>query len=239
MSADYVSCVDGRWGRVHFIEKDTYIGKSLRCYGEYVPDETELLLRLAQKVGKQKLILDIGANIGVIAQALACNGHYIEAFEPQPAVFEILKMNFGGRRHNVAVGRDHGRTMMPVVSYTEPHNFGAMQCGADGPLGSFEVPVIPIDSLGYPEVGMMKIDVEGYEEEVLRGARETIARCHPLLYIEDDRPEKSASLHEYLKELGYRWIVHTPPFFRPENFFGNKENVWDAVYVCRNLLCYR
>ena len=240
MTAAYISSVYGRWGKVHFIEKDEYVGKSLRHYGEYNPDETEALLSLARKhCGQEKLILDIGANFGVMAQALASHGHRVEAFEPQPVIFEILRMNFSGKCHNVAVGRAHDKTFMPVVPYFEPNNFGAMSCGVHGALGSFDVPVIPIDSLGYTDVGLMKIDVEGYEEEVLRGARETIARCSPILYVEDDRPQKSASLHQYLQELGYKWVRHMPPLFRPDNFFGNTENVWDKVCVSQNLLCVR
>jgi FkbM family methyltransferase len=239
MTAGYIRSVQGRWGKVHFIEKDEYIGKSLFHYGEYVPDETELLLSLAQKAGKDRLTLDIGANVGVMAQALAFHGYRVEAFEPQPALYEILKMNFGGKCHNVAVGREQGTAVMPVVSYNQSNNFGALQCGFRGPLGGLEVQVIPIDSLAYTDVGLMKIDVEGYEEEVLRGARKTIARCNPIIYLEDDRPKKSASLHRYLKKLGYRWERHTPPLFRLANFFGNKKNVWNANYVSQNLLCYK
>jgi FkbM family methyltransferase len=239
MTAAYISSVEGRWGRVHFIENDEYVGKSLRHYGEYAPDETELLLLLAEWIVGDRLILDIGANIGTIAQALARNGHRVEAFEPQPAVFEILRMNFAGRCHNVAAGSAHGTTVMPVLSYDEPNNFGAVPCGRRGPGGGYEVRVVPLDSFGYDDVGLMKIDVEGDEEEVLRGARETIARCSPLLYLEDDRPEKSASLHACLREMEYQWAEHTPPLFRPHNFFGNRENVWDKIYVSNNLLCSR
>ena len=87
------------------------------------------------------------------------------------------------------------------------------------------------------DVGFMKIDVEGYELEVLQGAVETIAHCKPILYIEDDRGDKSRALHQYIEYLGYSIEEHKPPLYRENNFFGLKKNVWDKNYASHNLIC--
>src|ERR1700722_5709686 len=113
MNADYITNVDGRWGKCHFFKQDQYIGQSLLHYGEYNPDETEFILGLAAKAGKDKTVLDIGANIGVIAQALERSGFTVEAFEPQAEVFALLQKNFKGKAHNVALGEQAGTTVMP------------------------------------------------------------------------------------------------------------------------------
>ena len=74
------------------------------------------------------------------------------------------------------------------------------------------------------------------EEQVLAGATETIARHRPVLYLEDDRPQQSASLRERIRSLGYQIHPHTPPLFNPENFARNQENVFPGI-VSANLLC--
>ena len=192
------------------------------------------------KAGKDKLVLDIGANIGVISQALEFSGFTVESFEPQPEVFGLLRRNMKGRCHNLALASRVGVTTIPKVNYDEVNNFGGLSCGtASKSRGAIEVKVETLDSFNFANVGLMKIDVEGFEEEVLRGGVETINRCSPVLYLEDDRKEKSPSLHAFLKELGYRFEVHAPPLYRERNFFGKKQNIWDKNFVSRNIVCYR
>lgn len=240
MEKEYVKSVEGRWGKVHFFDQDEYIGKSMFHYGEYNPDETEFIISLAEKAGKDKLVLDIGANIGAIAQALAWSGFNVVAFEPQPEVFEVLQQNFKGKSHNVALGEKRGTTVMPKLVYSERNNFGGISCGTiSKSRGGISVPVERIDDYKFENVGLMKIDVEGYEELVLRGAVDTIKRCSPILYLEDDRKEKSDSLHAFLSELGYRWEEHNPPLYRAQNFFGKGENIWGRNFVSKNIVCYK
>ena len=240
MEADYIRSVDGRWGKCYFFAHDVFIGPSLLHYGEYNPDETEFLLKLATQAGKDKIVLDIGANIGAIAQALEQSGFTVEAFEPLPEVFALLKKNFKGKAHNVALGERGGTTTMPKISYDKENNFGGFSCGtAYKDAGSIDIPIHKLDDYKFDNIGLMKIDVEGYEERVLRGAMETIKRCKPILYMEDDRDDKSASLHKTLAELGYRCEQHRPYLYREANFFNKKENIWgNNKYWNRNIVCY-
>ena len=240
MTADHITNVEGRWGKCHFFKQDQYIGKSLFHYGEYNPDETEFILGLAAKAGKDKTVLDIGANIGVIAQALEHSGFTVEAFEPQAEIFALLKMNFTGIAYNVALGDEAGTASMPRLNFEETFNFGSSACGmVSKSRGAVRVTVRKLDDYKYDNIGLMKIDVEGYEERVLRGAVETIERCKPILYLEDDRRDQSPSLHKFLTELAYRWEPHHPSLYREKNFFNKKENVWEQKFISRNIVCYR
>lgn len=240
MSKEYVATVDGRWGTCAYFSKDFYIGQSFAHYGEFSPDETEFVIKLAEKAGRDKLVLDIGANIGAIAQALEVSGFTVEAFEPQPEVHELLKQNMKGKAHNVALASKAGTTVMPNLDYAAVNNFGGISINtASKSRGAIKVPVATLDSFNFQNVGLMKIDVEGFEEEVLKGGVETIARCSPLMYVEDDRVQKSASLHKLLKDLGYRFELHQPPLFRPANFFNKPQNIWDRNIVSKNLVCYK
>lgn len=223
--------IDGRWGRTYFIGKDEYVGRSLFNYGEYNPDETEKILSLANG-----LCLDIGANFGVMGQALESAGFEVVSFEPQPDVFNILKKNVVGSCYNVGLGDVAGTFSMPKILYGAKANYGGMGIGTRSDLGTINVSVITLDSLEL-DVGFMKIDVEGFEERVLRGGVETIKRCRPIMYIEDDRIERRDSLRKYITSLGYTIEEHAPPLYRENNFFGLKKNVWGKNFVSENLIC--
>jgi len=235
----HVAFVNGRWGKCYYFRQDAYIGQSLLNYGEYNPDETEFIVTLAAKAGRDKLVLDIGANIGVISQALEYHGFKVEAFEPQPEVFALLKKNMQGAAHNVALGAAAGTATMPKVDYTKPNNFGGIAIGMASAAGTIDVELRTLDSYNFQNVGLIKIDVEGFEEQVLRGGIETIKRCKPFLYLEDDRADKSASLHKYLKELGYNFQAHAPALYRENNFFAQKVNVWGKNFVSKNIVCVK
>ncbi len=162
------------------------------------------------------------------------------AFEPQRVVFQTLCANLAlGSHSNVyayhqAVGAAAGSIVVPDVDYRQPGNFGGLA------LGSFEqgerVSVMTIDGLGLSRCNFIKIDVEGMEQQVLAGGAQTLARLKPILYVENDRQDKSAELVRYIDSLGYAMYWHTPPLFSPNNFFANPENVFGNI-VSLNMLC--
>ena len=233
----HIASVDGRWGKCFYFKHDAYIGKSLTHYGEYNPDETETILSLAETC-RGKRMLDIGANIGAISQALEASGHRVEAFEPLPQVFDLLRRNIvKGKVHNTALGATAAVTTMPLIDYTQENNFGGFSCRTNGAAGSIKVNLRRLDDYNFDDIGLIKIDVEGFEEEVLRGGIVTIARCKPLLYIEDDRVDKQARLHAMLEALGYEIEPHIADLFRPKNHFGNTKSVWDQEFASMNIIC--
>ena len=235
-----IKTVKSRWGDCTYFLKDEYVGRSIHNYGEYGPDETEMILSLAP-VGK--VCLDIGANIGVISMALLANGYRVHAFEPQPEVYKLLAMNMsavGGEftHHNTALGVERGIAKMPKVYYSAKGNFGGLGIGTKSMYGNIDVAVDTLDSFGFNNVGFIKIDVEGFEEFVLRGGRETILRDKPIMYIEDDRMEKRVGLRDYIKELGYTYESHQPTLYRENNFAGLRKNIWAPMnYASHNLIC--
>jgi FkbM family methyltransferase len=226
--------INSRWGTCTYFSKDEYVGRSIHNYGEYNPDETETILGLASS---GKLCLDIGANIGCISMALLSVGHSVVAFEPQPEVYKLLSDNVKSTCHNVALGSTRGVAEMPKVYYSSKGNFGGLGIGTKSIYGSYTVPVETLDSFAFKDVGFIKIDVEGFEEQVLRGGVETILRDKPIMYIEDDRIDKRVGLRGFIKELGYNIEPHQPPLYRENNFFSLKKNVWDRNYASHNLIC--
>lgn len=231
----------GRWGECTYFLKDEYVGRSVRNYGEYNPDETEKILELAKEAG-EGYCLDIGANIGCISQALLGAGEDVLSFEPQPEVYKVLEenvRNLGGQVYNLALGSNVGQVDMPKVYYSEKGNFGGLGIGTNLGRGTYKVNVATLNDWNFDApVKFMKIDVEGYELEVLKGAKSVIDFYKPIMYIEDDRADKSYALRKYIREeLGY-WIEeHKPTLYRENNFFGLKKNIWNLNYASHNIIC--
>jgi hypothetical protein len=92
------------------------------------------------------------------------------------------------------------------------------------------------DLVGPAEVGVMKIDVEGFELDVLKGCVGILERSKPVLYVENDRLERSAELIQWLLDHDYRLWWHMPPLFNPDNHLGVKENAFPGI-VSGNMLC--
>ena len=114
-----------------------------------------------------------------------------------------------------------------AIDYAKRDNFGGVSLGRDGKT---TVSVRRLDAvLDYPSLRMIKIDVEGMEIEVLRGAERIIEKHKPSLYVENDRTQLSEALISLLFKLGYRLWWHMPRLFNPDNFFGNNENRYSRI----------
>jgi FkbM family methyltransferase len=222
-----------------YLVTDQYIGQSLDRYGEFSEGEQELFRRLVQPGWT---IVEIGANMGAhtipLARAVGFRGT-VHAFEPQRVLFQFLCANIAlnalghVHAHQVALGRQVGTLVVPRLNYSVAQNFGGLELGRwqDGE----PVPAATVDTLNLPACHFLKVDVEGMEEDVLVGAEHTIRRCQPLLYVENDREDKSADLIRYLLGLGYRLFWHVPALFNPRNYFGVAENIFGKI-VSVNML---
>jgi hypothetical protein len=111
-------------------------------------------------------------------------------------------------------------------------NFGGTSVGEQGEPVAME----KIDDLGLAACRLIKADVEGMEVQVLEGARETIARARPLLYVENDRLDRSPQLIALVRSLGYRAWWHLPPLYNPANYARNPANVFRGI-ASANLFC--
>jgi len=233
MNNNPLSVIEGRWGMITYLNTDVYIGQSILNYGEYNPDETEFLI----KITGDGLFIDIGANIGTISQALITSNKNVISFEPQSYLYKILSYNCKNESYQVALGSYSGITSIPKINYKTMSNFGGVSIN-DESLIREKIEIRTLDSYNFDNVDVIKIDVEGYEEEVLRGSVKTIERCKPILYIEDDRHDKSESIYSFLKSLEYEWVKHEPKLFRVNNFFNNKKLIWDKNYKSDNIVCW-
>lgn len=229
-----------RYGWMLYHTLDSHIGRSLHKYGEYSEGEAALFRQL---LGPGDVVIEAGANFGTltvpIAQMVGREGT-VFAFEPQRLVYQVLNANVAlNSLTNVitmpaGLGARPGDLRVPALDPAQERNFGGVS--VSGHANGEPVPVMTIDNLNLPHCRFIKVDVEGMECEVLEGARDTVARFKPILYVENDRAEHSRRLITLIQSMGYRLWWHLPPLYNPDNFRNEKENIFENV-VSVNMLC--
>ena len=232
--------VQSRHGLMLANLNDIYMGAAMATYGECNELELEVLVALAQYPG---LVVEVGANMGIhtvpLARALREKGRQLVAFEPQPVVFQQLCANLAlNGLMNVtawpfACGEKQGVATFTRPDYLKTGNFGGVSMSSSAPRAGnacVQVPCVRLDDMLQCErVGLLKVDVEGFELRVLKGSCALIQRSRPLLYVENDRVDNSQELIEWLWAAGYNLWWHTPPLFNPRNFFGVAKNLYGAI----------
>jgi FkbM family methyltransferase len=229
-----------RHGVMLYNLNDIYLGTMLDAYGEFSEGETEIFRQILRP---GMTAVEVGANIGAhtvsIARFVGPGGRVL-AFEPQRGIFQMLCANLAlngieqVEAHWAAVGRAPGEVRVPRLDSHRRNNFGGLSIGREA--SGDAVRLVTLDSFALPACHLIKIDVEGMEAEVIRGAEETIRRHAPIIYAENDRPERSEELLGLLHSLDYRCHWHTPPYVRLPNFRSNTDNRFPNI-VSKNILC--
>ncbi len=199
------------------VDISDYIGHYL--FFGFSDSSTQKLFSLC---GKDFSVLDIGANIGWTALNLArisTNGTVI-GFEPDPYNFDRCSANVKMNAINnvtiypVGLGDKNGQIGLEVRT---AFNRGGNRIAPDGAVGVQSVELVRLDDFDpvtkLTKIDLVKIDVEGYELQVLRGGHQVLKRHKPLLFIEvDDRNlrdqgDSARELISYIFELGYAEII--------------------------------
>ena len=135
--------------------------------------------------------VDVGANQGFFAYALAQVADRVVAFEPNPdyALFARVMLRGRARVHRLALSDKPGRATFYVPLADDGmvlHLAGSLKRthAQFARNRTYEVEVRTLDSFGLTDVRFIKVDVEGSEREVLDGARATIGRDRPALLLE-------------------------------------------------------
>jgi FkbM family methyltransferase len=226
-------------------ENDTFIGRALIHYGEYGELEWKLLQRFCEPGA---IVVEVGANIGShtvsLGKAVGAGGTVV-AVEPQPVIFQALCANLALNcltnvdAVNCGCGNRRQTLHLPRVDYAAEGNFGGVELqGHAATASSIAVEIRKLDDLlaPYKTVNLLKIDVEGMESEVVQGGRQVIGAFHPVLYVENDRREKSKMLIDLIRSMGYRIWWHVPLLYNPDNYFANSENLYPHI-ASFNMLC--
>ena len=246
------------WGSVDFkpvpsffinthdpFNQDLYISRSVhQRTGPWDPYIWDLFVDILSKYGRDKLVVDVGANLGYFSLLAASMGFKVVSFEPMnhnTAKFlsSIARNNFEDKI--ILYQNAVTYTSCDSVTMTKTHNTNqgngqikGSTSSKDGLYGKDYVDTIKIDDIVHTDVLLMKVDVEGFEGAVLNGAK-TLICWNLVLYItiefsHDTRHSKDCpamQMLQLLASIGYSIsdIVADSPNLSPANFGDFPPNI--------------
>lgn len=189
-----------------FIDRETYL------FGQYEERPIRLFLSCVPPQ-RRRTILDVGANAGTHSLAFSRHFRRVESFEPNPALWPQFRRNVALNGfdnvtlHEVGLGAEDAMRAFHLI---EKRNYGL---GTFSTVEQYDLPlrqvgtcrVAPGDDYlaahGIDAVDAVKIDVQGFEIEVLRGLRATLAEYRPLVWLEMGAATRTAAHCNSLADL--------------------------------------
>jgi FkbM family methyltransferase len=209
--------------------------------------ETGLPASIQKYVHPGDTVFDVGGNIGLWSTLLAevvGRGGRVETFEPVPSNIQRLKENIALSGHQnvhnnkIALGSQPGEITM-YVPRDACRSALAPESGQDA---KFPAKLVRLDDFwieaGSPRVTFVKMDVEGAEPEVLRGAHQFITTCRPIFMTEINAHklslmnEKKSAIHELFYKYNYKSFVFNDATheFEPAEFLENSD-FFEVLFV--------
>jgi FkbM family methyltransferase len=180
--------------------------------------------RVLPYVEQRRTVVQAGGHCGVWASKLTRHFASVYTFEPDPKNFVALTANTArheGRVHRYQAALGCERKHIAMVR-DKASNTGAFHVG----WGTVDdtTPTLLLDDLALNHVDLIILDVEGFEVNALKGAADTLLRCHPVVMMEDKGLDakhhgiKAGAAVELLQDLGYevkekvaRDVIMVPP----------------------------
>ena len=158
-------------------------------------------------------ILDVGAWVGTWSMAMEPYAKKVIAFEPDPLHYSCLIKNVSEsiETHQLALGSEQKMIALDDNAHTQ----------AKRVIGEGTIPCTTLDSLDLKNIDLIKIDVEGYEKEVLKGAENLLKKAKYVMIELNSNTEKYGSSNidcsNYITSFGFRQLIKEWPdkvFFR-------------------------
>lgn len=200
----------------------------VRGFG-WIREDLDLVHRVLRHVRDFSACVQAGGNVGLYPDRLAKDFIKVITFEPQPLLFDCLCLNL--QKH-------HNTFEMPFALAEKPDQAVPLKITDFGNMGTWSVypgkcqsatnaKTMTIDQLALKRLGMIWLDVEGYEIPALMGAIKTIQEHRPVLALEikdlgDQFGLSAADAIEWVKNQGYQLVeqVKDDFVFTPVNLPG-------------------
>jgi len=204
------------------IMPDELISNSIRRKGMYDIVTAEAIYRLLDPGAHA---IDAGAHVGLMSAVMALRvgaAGRILSFEPHPVVYAFLERNAARlnsalrseviRAHNVAVSDVSGQSSLYLPEDWQ-RNTGVARLAASTNSTPIFVSCVPLDEVEMELPELMKMDVEGHELAVLRGAGKTLAKLRDVVF-EDFAPYPSPVMTLF-EQNGFRVFALSRTLSRP------------------------
>ena len=181
---------------------------------------------------RDKIVVDIGANIGTFSLFASKYAKKVYSYEPGPTNFDMLKMNIALNKitnieaFNVAVGK-------PGEDTIEPDSSGHSRIGSAGGLNGVPVKVIGFDEIPTDEIYLLKMDCEGGEydvvkyasDEKLKKVNKILGELHSWIFESEEYQEEHKRMIEKLeKHFTMRYTG-----FKNSVFWGIKRDEYQGI----------
>lgn len=241
MSNSKVYTKDCKHGPFMLFQGDL-ISSCMYTYGEWSERELRLLIEYLLKPGDN--VIEVGSNIGShsipIAKRIGPEGK-LYCFEPQQIPYQLLNGNLAinnilnTQTFRWVVSDKPGAVRLQDHQSLQEENLGCyfvpnnvVETGGNWTLIN-NLDMI-IDNIVQKKVSLIKVDVEGMEERVLRGAQQSIQKYKPYIFVENNFCSKSTfwdhgdEFFRWIEALGYNCFWYCTRGFNPDNFFRNPVN---------------
>lgn len=191
----------------------------------YEAKNIEQVIEIVKERKGTKLALDCGAHIGVWSRKLAQHFNQVISFEPVPRHYECFEHNLQAydnvQLHKTALGDTavEKQDMKLCLYNTGRSSMESRRLNRKitDREEIIQVDVITLDSLLLKDIDFIKIDVEGFEQQLLKGGENTLLYNDPVIYMEDFKrangnPDNAGA---YLEDLGYVEIGAFPGHLGP------------------------
>ena len=160
----------------------------------HIQKELNKILAIVNTLPEHSVAIDAGANIGLVsiplAQLVKSKHGIVHAYEPQRMMANALCGSAALNDlenlyvYNQALGIENKMLLVEIPSYDKPQDFGLFNMLEQSSAATEPVYVRSIDSLELPRLDFLKIDVEGMEIDVLKGACQTLKQNLPWCWVE-------------------------------------------------------
>ncbi len=159
---------------------------------------------------ERHIALDVGANIGLWSRKMAEAFTTVIAFEPDSDNTDCHIKNTYGHTNIVLFEAPVTRKERMVRMLVRGAHYARE--AHDEEQADYVKMSMTIDGLRLDRVGLLKVDVDGMDLEVLEGAAETIERCHPVVCVETKGPKKETRpIRQFLIDRGYELAFINKP----------------------------
>ena len=195
-------------GNYLFPSSDTHFERWI-LEGEYQKKQRDALFEYMEERRPIEYILDVGAHVGLWSRPMMhrANTKYIWAFEPNHLVRECYVLNMGGFEnysiYPFALGDKNRKGHLNV----ETDNSGNTNIH---PTKNGDTEIRTLDSFNFEHIDYIKVDVEGFEYNFLKGAVDTLNRCRPFVHLEMKSKNMRNSKEEFtrfMKNIGYSQVL--------------------------------
>jgi len=210
-----------------------HIGIRINMFGRYEAEELDIVsafLATHCSDSNNMTALDIGANIGNHSVYFASLFQDVFAFEPNPVTFHLLQFNATLKDNIICRNLGLSYSDKDGVLIFNKQNIGGgtlnSKYSTNDDTNNVDVKLVKLDNVSEikdKNIGLIKIDVEGHEINVLKGAAELIRSKKPVILFEqnsDEIHQGSSECIEFLRLNGYKFATFEESNASANNLFG-------------------